>query len=54
MEKKDLCKKIKENINSLNQTELEEIFKMILNAIANFAPPLFGYIIDSNLAKFIR
>jgi len=29
MEKKDLCKKIKDNLNSLNQTELEEIFKMI-------------------------
>jgi len=29
MEKKDLCKKIKDNINFLNQNELEEVFKII-------------------------
>jgi hypothetical protein len=29
MEKKELCKNIKDGINSLNQTELEEVFKMI-------------------------
>jgi hypothetical protein len=42
MEKKDLCKKIKENINSLNQTELEEIFKMIYKNNNNYSKNING------------
>lgn len=50
MEKKDLCKKIKENINSLNQTELEEIFKMIYKNNNNYSKNINGININiSNL-----
>lgn len=50
MEKKDLCKKIKESINSLNQTELEEIFKMIYKNNTNYSKNINGININiSNL-----
>jgi len=50
MEKKDLCKKIKENINSLNQTELEEIFKMIYKNNNNYSKNINGINVNiSNL-----
>ena len=50
MEKKDLCKKIKDNINLLNQTELEEIFKMIYKSNNNYSKNINGININiSNL-----
>ena len=50
MEKKDLCKKIKESINTLNQTELEEIFKMIYKTNNNYSKNINGININiSNL-----
>ena len=50
MEKKDLCKKIKDSINTLNQTELEEIFKMIYKTNNNYSKNINGININiSNL-----
>ena len=52
MEKKDLCKKIKDNINLLNQTELEEIFKMIYKSNNNYSKNINGININiSNLEE---
>ena len=54
MEKKDICKKIKENISMLNQTELEEIFKMIYKSNNNYSKNINGvYINISNLEEHI-
>jgi hypothetical protein len=55
MEKKDLCKKIKDNLNSLNQIELEEIFKMIYKSnYTNYSKNINGiYINISNLDENI-
>jgi hypothetical protein len=50
MEKKDLCKKIKDSINLLNQNELEEIFKMIYKTNNNYSKNINGININiSNL-----
>jgi hypothetical protein len=50
MEKKELCKKIKDSINTLNQTELEEIFKMIYKTNNNYSKNINGININiSNL-----
>lgn len=50
MEKKDLCKKIKDSINLLNQTELEEIFKMIYKNNNSYSKNINGININiSNL-----
>ena len=50
MEKKELCKKIKDSINSLNQTELEEVFKMIYKTNNNYSKNINGININiSNL-----
>jgi hypothetical protein len=50
MEKKDLCKKIKDNISLLNQNELEEIFKIIYKSNINYSKNINGININiSNL-----
>jgi hypothetical protein len=54
MEKKDLCKKIKENISLLNQSELEEIFKMIYKVNNNYSKNINGVHVNiSNLDENI-
>ena len=50
MEKKDLCKKIKDNISLLNQNELEEIFKIIYKSNLNYSKNINGINVNiSNL-----
>ncbi len=50
MEKKDLCKRIKDNISLLNHNELEEIFKMIYKVNNNYSKHINGVNINiSNL-----
>jgi hypothetical protein len=50
MEKKDLCKRIKDNISLLNNNELEEIFKMIYKVNNNYSKNINGVNINiSNL-----
>jgi hypothetical protein len=54
MEKKDLCKRIKDNISLLNQFELEEIFKMIYKVNNNYSKNINGVNINiSNLDENI-
>jgi hypothetical protein len=54
MEKKELCKKIKDNISLLNQNELEEIFKMIYKSNNNYSKNVNGININiSNLDENI-
>jgi len=54
MEKKDLCKKIKDNINFLNQNEFEEVFKIIHKSNNNYNKNVNGiYINISNLDEDI-
>jgi len=50
MEKKELCKKIKDNISLLNHNELEEIFKIIYKSNNNYSKNINGININiSNL-----
>jgi len=54
MEKKDLCKKIKDNINFLNQNEFEEVFKIIHKSNNNYNKNVNGITINiSNLDEDI-
>lgn len=46
IEKHDLCKKIKNNINNLNQNELEEIFKIIYKSNSNYSSNNNGVFIN--------
>jgi len=46
IEKHNLCKKIKNNINNLNQNELEEIFKIIYKSNSNYSSNNNGVFIN--------